>query len=508
MTQLIEPIKNKLQEAFRSILPVNVIVLLLSFTIAPMPVDITLKFLMGSVFLVVGIAFFTIGAEIAMVPIGYQLGAYITKKRKLWFLIVMGAVIGFIIAVAEPGLRVLAEQVDTVPSVLLIVAVASGLGLLCAIAVLRIVFRIGLAKLLMALYAILFILAFFVPENFLPLSFDSGGASTGALTVPFLMTLGIGISSVRSDADAESDSFGLLALCTVGPIFAIMILGLVYAPDGSFHVAAIPSFYDTSELWLAFMRSIPATMLEVTSSIAPVALLFLVFQLLAFKLPRQQVNRIIYGLAYAFFGLIIFLTGVNIGFLPAANALGQVLAALTFNWVIIPITMVVGYFIISAEPAVYVLTTQVEEITSGAITPRALGVSLSIGVSLSTGLSMMRVLYSIPLIWILLPGYLIAAGLSFFVPKLFTAIAFDSGGVATGAMASTFLLPLAIGTSAALGGNILVDAFGVIAMIAMTPLITIQILGLYYKLKSQESTEAEESSDKDEDSEIIDMETD
>lgn len=496
-------LKEKFKESLKSVLPVTVIVLLLCFTIAPVSVSTIMLFLIGAGFLILGMAFFTLGTEIAMTPMGETLGAHITKKRSVLLIVVMGLLLGFIITIAEPDLQVLAHQVTTIPTMTLVCTVAFGVGVFLVIALLRIVFRLHLSYILLGFYAFLFIFAYFVPADFLPVAFDSGGATTGPMTVPFIMALGIGVASVRSDSDAESDSFGLVAVCSIGPILTVMILGMIYTPEGSFDAIAAPmEFTDTSQLWMEFVTAFPTYIKEVALALAPIVIFFYIYQAVALRLPKQKMIRISVGIVYTFIGLVLFLTGVNVGFLPAGNYLGRQLASLDYNWILVPISMVIGYFIISAEPAVYVLNRQVEEITEGAISERSMQLSLSIGVAISLGLSMIRVLTGISIMWFLLPGYSIAIGLSFFVPKIFTSIAFDSGGVASGPLTSTFLLPLAMGASSAVGGNIVTDAFGIIAMVAMTPLITIQVLGLYYNIKSGRG---ETLSDAELDDEIIEL---
>ena len=478
-------LKDKLRESLGAVLPVAIIVFILAFSIVPLPLDAAMMFLTGALFLILGMALFTLGAEIAMTPMGEILGAYITKKRNLFFLILMAFILGFIITISEPGLQVLAEQVATIPAIVLIGTVAAGVGLFLAIAFLRTVLQLPLRYILVGFYASLFIFAYFVPAEFLPIAFDSGGATTGAMTVPFIMALGVGISSVRSDSRAETDSFGLIGICSIGPILTVMILGMIFSPEGSFSPFYIPTIANTSLLFTEFLRSLPQYLFEVVLALSPIAVFFLIFQVLALRLPVQQLLRISIGLLYTFAGLVLFLTGANVGFLPAGNLLGEYLSTLSFNWILIPIAMVIGYFIIRAEPAVFVLNKQVAEITDGAVSQKAMGLSLSIGVSLALGLSMLRVLTGISIFWVLLPGYAIALILPFFVPKIFTSIAFDSGGVASGPLTSAFILPLAMGASIALGGDVVLDAFGVIAMVALTPLVTIQILGLYYKIKDE-----------------------
>ena len=350
-----------------------------------------------------------------------------------------------------------------------------------------------------------FTLAFFVPEDFLAIAFDSGGVTTGPMTVPFIMALGVGVASIRSDEDAAQDSFGLVALCSVGPIMAVLILALVYPASGTYAPSAIPEASNSRELWQLFQVSFPEYIREVAVCLAPIAAFFAIFQVVALRLQRKKVLKIVAGLLYTDIGLVLFLTGVNVGFLPAGTYLGRQLASLPYNWIIVPIGMLMGWFIVQAEPAVHVLNHQVEEITSGAIPGKAMSTSLSVGVAISIGLALIRVLTGISVFWFLIPGYLTAIVLSFFVPKIFTAIAFDSGGVASGPMTATFLLPFAMGACEALGGNIITDAFGVVAMVAMTPLITIQLLGVAYQWKLKKTPRVEQTVPAAEDEEIIDL---
>ena len=472
-------------------LPIIGLVLLLSFAIAPISPSILLCFLIGGILLIAGIVFFTLGAELAMSPMGERVGTAMTQSKKLWVVVALSFLLGFIITISEPDLQVLAQQVPAVPNLTLILAVACGVGVFLVVALLRMLFSIALPPFLVCFYAVIFILAFFVPKEFLSVAFDSGGVTTGPMTVPFIMALGVGISATRSDRHAADDSFGLVALCSIGPILAVMILGMIYNPDSAAYTPpVIPEIADSKQLWNLFAVELPTYMKEIALSLLPIVLFFAVFQALILKLSGRNLTRILIGLVYTYIGLVLFLTGVNVGFMPAGNYLGQVLAGLSHPWVIVPIAMVMGYFIVKAEPAVYVLNKQVEEITDGAISARAMGTALSAGVAISLGIAMIRVLTGISILWILIPGYTIALVISFFVPKIYTAIAFDSGGVASGPMTAAFLLPLAQGACVALGGNIVTDAFGVVAMVAMTPLITIQVMGLYSKLAEKKKTAA------------------
>ena len=476
--------KEKLTETLKAVLPILVIVLLLCFSIAPIPPSILMTFLIGAILLIVGMLFFNVGVEISMTPIGERVGSVMTRSKNVFIIILISFIMGFIITISEPDLQVLAQQVPSIPNLVLILAVALGVGIYLVIALLRMLIGIPLSYLLVFFYGIIFILAFFVPGDFLSVAFDSGGVTTGPMTVPFIISFGIGVSAIRSDKHAEDDSFGLVALCSIGPILSVLILGMIFNPESTEQVSeSIPIIDNTVDLWNLFMVGFPTYIEEIAISLLPIVIFFAIFQLIARDINKHTLIRICVGLIYTYVGLVLFLTGVNVGFMPAGNYLGQILASLPYAWILVPIGMIIGYFIVKAEPAVFVLTKQVEEMTSGAISAKAMGTSLSIGVAASVGLAMIRVLTGINILWFLVPGYFIALILTFFVPKLFTAIAFDSGGVASGPMTATFLLPLAMGACGSLGGNIITDAFGIVAMVAMTPLITIQIMGLIFKIK-------------------------
>ena len=485
-------LKEKLLEALKAVLPIVGIVVVLCFSVAPISPSILLCFLLGAAMIVVGMMFFTLGAEASMTPMGERVGTAVTRSRNVLVIVLVGFVLGVLITVSEPDLQVLAGQVPAVPNLVLILSVAAGVGVFLVLALLRMLLGVALAPMLVLFYAVVFTLAFFVPRDFLAVAFDSGGVTTGPMTVPFIMALGVGISSIRNDRHAADDSFGLVALCSVGPILAVLVLGLIYRPeDGAYTAPVLPEIADSVELWALFRSGLPTYLGEIAVSLLPIVLLFGVFQVAALKLSPRTLKKIAVGLVYTYIGLVLFLTGANVGFMPAGNYLGQVMSGGASRWIIVPVGMVIGYFIVKAEPAVYVLNRQVEEITDGAIPSSAMGASLSIGVAVSVGLAMVRVLTGVSILWFLIPGYAIAIILSFFVPKIFTAIAFDSGGVASGPMTAAFLLPLAQGACVAVGGNIVTDAFGVVAMVAMTPLIAIQILGMVYQARTRGQTAAQ-----------------
>ncbi len=486
---------EKVKEALLSVLPILVIVLALHFTIAPLSGSVLALFAVGSIFLVLGMSLFTLGADMAMIPMGEKVGEQLTKSRKVLAICAVCFIIGVMVTIAEPDLTVLADQVPAIPNPVLIWTVAAGVGFFLVVALLRMLFQIKLSYMLLGFYGLVFLLAIFAPNEFLPVAFDSGGVTTGPITVPFIMALGIGMASVRGDDASEQDSFGLVALSSIGPILAVLILGMVYSGEGSYTPLIIPEVSSAGELFALFFAELPHYAREVALALLPMTAFFFLFQAFAIRMHRRPLIRIVVGIVYAYVGLVLFLTGVNVGFMPVGNFLGGQIALTSFRWILIPIGMVIGYFIVAAEPAVHVLKEQVEEITGGTISKNTLQVGLSLGVAAALGLSMARILYGFSIWWLLVPGYGLAMALTFFVPEIFTAIAFDSGGVASGPMTATFLLPFAMGVCDAVGGNILTDAFGIVAMVAMAPLITIQILGLIYRIKMRRARSRQAAAD-------------
>ena len=481
-----ENVKLKIKEALSSIIPITLIVAILSFTITPLATDVIVEFIIGAIMLVIGTGFFTLGAEMSMSIIGERIGADIAKRKNIFLILAILIILGTVVTIAEPDLKVLAEQITSVPSNLIIGVVGLGVGVFLSIAFLRVILKIKLKYALLFFYSIVFVLAFFVPKEFLAMAFDSGGATTGPMAVPFIIAFGIGISSIRSEKNSESDSFGMVALCSIGPILATMILGMVYKITNFEYTNRTYSTYaNTKEIAEAFVQNLPNYFGEVVIALLPIIIFFIIYQLAVIKMSKKELFKVFIGCFYEFIGLTLFLLGANVGFLQIGSLIGMKLAEIGNDFLIIAIGALLGYFVVIAEPAVEVLNKQISDITDGAIPEKAMKKSLSIGVSIALVISMIRVLTGIPILYFLLPGYLIALILAFVGDDIFTAVAFDSGGVASGTMASAFLVPFAIGVSEGVGGNVLSDAFGVIAMVAMAPIVAVQISGLIYKLKSK-----------------------
>lgn len=500
-------LKEKIRESLSAVLPITGIVLMLSIFVIPMELGSVVMFLTGALMLIVGMGFFQLGAEMAMTPLGEGVGVQISKMKKLLTVLLTGFLMGVIITVSEPDLQVLAGQVPSVPNMVLIMTVAVGVGLFLALAIVRIRYKISLSMLLIVCYLALILVSAFVPKEFLAVAFDSGGVTTGPMTVPFIMAMGVGLASVRSDKNAANDSFGLVALSSVGPILAVLILGCFFKPtEAAYTLTDVATVVTTQDVARVFAQGLPLYAREVLLSLVPILWVFLIFQWLTHRYHGLQIKRIIVGFGYTYIGLVLFLCGANVGFAPVGAYLGKELARLSLRWILVPIGALIGYYIVKAEPAIQVLNHQVEAVTNGAISVKMMNRCMQIGVAASVGLAMLRVLTGISIQWFVIPGYIIALVLSRMVPDIFIGIAFDSGGVASGPMTSTFLLPLSIGVCEALGGNLMTDAFGVVALVALTPLIAIQLMGLVYKLKTAKRTQTVPAAIADDCDMIVDLE--
>ncbi len=458
----------KLKEAFFSIMPIFLIVTLLTVTVTPVSREMFVSFSFSSVLLVIGMALFNIGADASMIPMGSSIGSGLASSKKLKLMLICGLLIGFIITFAEPDLSVLAEQ-SGINKWLFIFVVSLGVGIFLLLAVLRIVFSIKLNLLLAISYGLVFILAFFVPHNFLPLCFDSGSVTTGPISVPFLIAFGLGLATIRSSKQSEDDSFGLIALSSAGPILAVMIVGLFMPKDFVPHA----SVYGVSPIGSTLLNN----MLEVLLILLPIVVIFFIFQFTMLKLPKSKIVKICIGLFMTYIGIALFLTGVTAGYLPLAYKIGGELIASDYSWILYPLGFLLGYFVISAEPAVHVLKKQVEEITGGKLKQKTILIAISLGVSIAVFLATLKALFNIPILALLIPLYAITIGLSFVNPPVFSGIAFDAGGTATGAMAVSFILPFLSGVMAE--GS----AFGTVALIACMPILALQLLGLFYTIK-------------------------
>lgn len=482
---------NKFKESLLAVLPITAVILILCcfFRVG---IWTFLSFLIGAVMLIVGLSFFNLGADSSMMRLGEDIGQFVTKKKNIWILISVTAAIGLIITIAEPDLMVLSEQMkDTISPILLIILVALAVGIFLALSLVRIVLQINLNVMLFILYVLVFLVVIFVPEKFIAVAFDSGGVTTGPMTVPFILALGLGVAGARGSNSSKDDSFGLVSFCSVGPVLMVLIIGL-FIKNPKVSTSTPSSIANGSEFISFFGQQLLSMIGEISLAILPIVLCVIIFKCILMRDNKKNILKMTIGLLYTYFGLIVFLTGAHIGFMPLANILGSTIGGKNIRWILVPLGMLMGFFVVMAEPAVSVLNKQVEELTSGAISRKTMLLAMAFGVAVSIGLSMLRVICDFSILFILIPGYLIALVLMFIVPKIFTAIAFDSGGVASGPMTATFLLPLASGACMALysldpdySTKMLRNGFGVVALVAMTPLIVVQLVGLIYTIKTK-----------------------
>jgi len=501
---------SKLKEVLYSVLPITAIILVLSFTLTPMDSHMTGKFLIGTLLMIIGMPIFLLGIDISIEPIGEQISQVLVKSNRLWLIIIGGGFLGFVVTVAEPDLHILANQLKTITSGrfdsnLMVIMVSAGVGALISMAMFRILKNIRLNRLMTAVYSIILILGFFTKPDFLGIAFDASGNTTGSVSVPFILALAMGISGMtRSNEKEENDGFGMLGIASSGAIIAVLIQGL-FSGAGPISGKLPMDETVTDNVILDFMIQLPQYMKDTLIVVLPILIIYIVIELIWIKKPIYKLKRIFVGSIYVYFGLVIFLTGVNVGFLGASRYVGYQIASYDKPWLLVLIGMIFGIITIPAEPSVHVLTRQIEDSTAGSIKAIMVMITLCIGVAVAVGLSMLRILIPELQLWhILLPGMAIAIILSYIAPDIFVGIAYDSGGVAAGTMTSVFVLPFAQGAAELIpGANIMLDSFGIIALVAMTPLITVQLLGLIYKVKNAKylllSDESETAKDTKED---------
>lgn len=474
---------KKLKESVVSVLPITAIVVIINFMTRPMDTLNLISFVFGSMLLIFGMCLYTLGVDTAMTPIGMHIGSKVTKTRKIWFILLISFLLGVIITIAEPDLAVLEGQ-SGINNLTLIIAI--GIGVFMLIAILRIIFRLKLKFLFLILYGALFAITFialFINKNSIPISFDSGGVTTGPITVPFIMALSSGITGILGGSGQEDSEFGTIGICSVGPILMVMLISLFNGTIPSSEPYDISTYSSFGQILNHYLSTFPHQIFEVLKSLGPIIIFFIIYQLFSLKLSFKVILKILFGLIYSILGLTLFFIAVNVGFMQTGSYIGNALATVN-KWSIVPIGMVIGLFIVFAEPAVHVLSKQVEDVTNGVITKKTMLFTLAVSMSISIGLAMLRVITQINLLWFIVPGYAIAIFLMFVVPEVFTGIAFDSGGVASGPMTATFLLPFTAGASLFLNGQAGVEqTFGVVALVAMTPLLAVQIIGLIYKIK-------------------------
>lgn len=484
-------LKEKFLEVVRSVLPIVLLVLLIHFIFVPLPGSSLAGFLLGALIIVIGLTIFLTGIDIAMEPIGSYMGKGIALSNKIIVLILAGLLLGFFISAAEPSLTVLGNQIATVTggavsSAFIVIVVSLGIAVMVVVGLLRIVYSLSIIPILTAAYALILLLSFFTSNEFLSISFDASGATTGSVTVPFLLALSSGIATLRkSSKNAGEDRFGLVAIASTGAILSVMLVNIISPTEelsGSLDIV----MGTEQGLFLDFLSQILSQLVEVLIAILPIVILFGLYQFISLKLSKRKIRRIWLGVLYTYIGLVLFLAGVNAGFMNVGSLIGYTLAEQESYVLLCGIGFAMGFLSILAEPAVSVLTRQIGQATSGAIKPFAVLMTLSVGVGLAILLSSMRLIFVGLELWhLLLPGYLLAISLSYIIPKRFVGMSFDAGGVASGPMTATFILAFIQGSAEAIPhASVLIDGFGMIALVALMPILSLQIFGYIYHLKS------------------------
>lgn len=482
MKKYLNEFADKCKESVISILPFFAIIMILYLIFLPFNIWAFLSICVATILMIVGMSLFSVGVDMSTMKMGGYVGSHLSKSRKLSFMAILSFVLGFLVTIAEPDLMVLAEQVPGISSKwIILLTVSLGTGIFLLLATIRIIFRWNIRTILMISYGIALVLCIFAPNNFLPLSFDTCGVTTGAVSVPFIMAFGLGICAVRSGKNNQEDGFGLVALASIGPVIAMLILSLFIKTDSTIISDSAPMITTAGEWGVSMLDSVLGYLKEVFVVIIPIFLFFLLYNFKYLKLPKNHILRIFFGLIYCYFGLVMFLTGVNTGYLPMADLLGFTIVGGDYKWVLIPIALVTGFFLVFAEPAVHVLNKQVEDITGGVIRRSTMMVGISIGVAIAMLLSVLRAMYGFDFVWLIIPLVIALIVLNLYTPNLFAGIAFDSGGVAAGSLSASFVLPFVIGICKALGNDSMLFGFGTIAIIAILPTIVIQIMGIRYQ---------------------------
>lgn len=478
---MINSLKTTFKETTLAILPICFIITVVSLIFKIDHVTIN-SFVVSSILLIIGISLFTFGADISMMLIGEKIGDKLTKNKNLIMILLVTFVIGILITVAEPDLRVLATQITSIPTNLLIVAVGIGVGIFLTLAALKIFLKLNLRIILLISYSLVFILLFFVASDFVPMAFDSSGVTTGPISVPFILALGLGFAASRSDNGVQSDTFGLIGLCAIGPKVTVLLLGMIFATESNYDTTIFDS---NLPIIMQYLEKLVECLKEISVSLLPIILVFLLFKLIYKTMfSRKDTKKVIIGFIATFLGLTLFLTGVNVGFMKTGFLVGQSFINSGFKEFILPFGMILGFLVILAEPAVKILTEGVEDATEGSVSKKIMLIALAIGVAVAILISLIRVITGISILYFVVPGYIISLILMFVTPKMFTAIAFDAGGSVCGPLTATFILPMAIGACLAINGNIITDAFGLIALVALSPLLTVQLLGIIFKVKT------------------------
>ena len=470
------------QSAIATIAIMAVVFLLMAVGVLPFESNLVIAFLIGGAMLAIGQAMFLVGIDLSILEVGRRAGTRLMRMKKIWLILIFGLVFGFVTTIAEPDAQVLIAQITSfnpfLSTWLILSLFGIGAGLFVSFALFRVLKKVPLKYCLLVLYAIIFILAIFAPSEYLGFSFDAGSVATGTITAPFLLSLVIGICSVRSGS-TKDDNFGAVAIVSTGPIIAVLILGIIAGPMASAGVE--------TEAAVGFVPILVENIKDVSIALSPLLVIFILLQIFILKLPLRQAIKALVGFLISYVGLICFLTGVFYGFSPMGTFVGENLAGLG-TWLILLLGAVLGFLIVFTEPSILVLAGEVEDVTSTLLKKWVIYLALGIGIAISVTIGLVHVVYNVNLWYIILPVMAVAILLSFVIPPIFTGIAFDSGGIASGTMTVAFILPICTGLSGVInGGNVLTEAFGLAGIVASVPILTIEILGLIYMVMNKKN---------------------
>lgn len=483
---------SKLKETASAILPVVVIVTILNFTLVPLGTVTFVRFVVASIFVIIGLSLFLVGVELGVTPLGDYTGQTIVKSNKLWIILGSGLILGFFIAFAEPGLLVFGNQVSFVTqgqlkAMLIVVLVSIGIAVMASLGFLRIIYNLKFSIIMVSIYGVILIISNFVSAEYLGIAFDAAGVVTGVVAVPFLLALSLGLSKLKKDSvSSENDSFGLVAISSSGAILMLLILGVINK-NINFSDVVNPTPGSSNKIFAPFGAIFAETLKSSFLALLPMVVVLIVLQIFVLKLPKRSFARIAKGFVYALLGLIIFLVGVDGSFMDVGSQLGTALVNLDAKIIVIVVAFFIGFLTIMAEPAVSILTHQVEDVTSGFVKRKVVLYTIGVGVGVSTALATVKILVPSLELWhLLLPGYIIAFTLMFFAPKLFVGIAFDAGLVTTGPLTATFTLSFVQGIANAYPlANVVRDGFGMVALVGISPILSLQVLGIIYTIKTK-----------------------
>lgn len=460
-----------LKKVIKGILPIIIFVLILSI-ILKIDIGTIIRFLSSSLLVIMGLTLFTTGTDISLNEMGKNISNLLIKKKNIILILIVSLLLGTFITLLEPEFLTIGYEAGNIPTSILLISVSISIGIFLMLAMYRILKRINLRYYIIISYLLIFFVLTISNFQVVPFAFDMGSVVVGAISAPFILAFGGNLASKMKRKD--SSEFGILSFCAIGPILMILILSLIYKPN---------IMYDSDPILkkLDFLETLWTNFYQVFMSLSLLVIFYLVLTRKTKKKKIEQ-RKIMIGLIMVLVGITLFLTGGDVGFFKLAYLLGSKLGNIN-KIIIILIGGIFGFLIAKIEPNVKVLVSYVDQVTNGGIKDKFLETCLCIGVSISFMLSLFRVLNGYSVMIFLIPTYFLAIFFAFFTPTNFLGLSFDAGGVVTGSMSSSFLLPLLIGVASIITNNYLNEAFGVMALISVIPIIILEIVGMIYNIE-------------------------